>query len=407
MKRFFLLLLLISSVFASYGHSRITVERTWTIENVEGSAVDFRGALAVNGTNQRVMAILTEPEMDYEQDADGTIWLLYKGEMNDSKFILKGTAIVDVNYDTHILSDSSLPDQDLSFTNLTAADDSISAMASKLADERSSLRTIESLVNWVHKTVEYDVIYWGQAKSAKQVFQLKRGVCVEYTHLLISLARSLGFETRYVSGYVFANSWQPHAWTEIHVPGHGWLSVDATFGQVGILDNTHVAIDYGEDQSSIYDLLLTQYGNATLEVQDNVTTGFLSEEDNPVLLSIKFDNKTYVTDVTITNNRPEYLYGSYSFMVPSAYGQQESSVLLFEPHETVHLYHGLNHSLFENGYSYTIPISSSFNDASAEETLHISIDNNNATDEQNNGAVPAPCVASILLVVLLFSRSII
>ena len=407
MKRILFFILLIYFAFASYGDARITLERTWTIGGVEGSTIDFRGALAVNNTNQRVMAALTEPEVDYEQDENGTIWLFYKGQMEDSEFVIKGTAVVDVNYDTHILSDSSLPRQELPFTDLTVPDEFISAQAAELADEQSSLRTIANLVNWIHGTVEYDVEYWGQTKSAKEVFQLRRGVCVEYTHLLISMARSLGFETRYVSGYVFADTWQPHAWTEIYVPGYGWLPADATFGQVGILDNSHVAIDFGEDQSAIYDLLLSQYEDATLEVHDKVTPGFLSEESNPALLSLDFDNKTYVVDVTITNNRPEYLYGSYSFLVPPDYGESESSLLLLGPHETVHRYHGLNHSLFEAGYVYNIPVSASFNDASAEESLRVSVSNNGVADTQNNGAPSAPCMTAILLLGLLFSRTII
>jgi transglutaminase-like putative cysteine protease len=407
MKRILFFMLLVSFVFAtSYGHSRITIERTWLMENVEDGLIDFRGALAVNGTNQRVMAVFTEPEMDYEEDENGTIWLFYKGKMNDSTFAIKGTAIVDVDYDTHILSDSSLPEGSLSFTNLTAADDFISAQAMGLSDEQSSLRTVANLVNWVHNAVEYDVSFWGQARPAVEVFQLRKGVCVEYTHLLISMARSLGFETRYVSGYVFANSWQPHAWAEIDIPGYGWLPADATFSQVGILDSSHLAVNYGDDQSYIYDLLLSQRDNATLEVQDKVTTGFFSDESNPALLSIDFDKSTYVTDVSINNPRAEYLYGSYNFLVSSAYGKSESSVLLLMPNENLHVYHGLNHSLFENGYSYNIPLSASFNDATAEETITIDMDN----DGVGNGQEEAPsvsCVPSFLLLALVISRAII
>ncbi len=368
--------------------------------------MDFRGALAVNGTNQRVLAIFTEPELEYEQDENGTIWLLYKGKTNGSELVIKGTATVDVNYDTQILSDSVPPSRNLSVTNLTGANADISLQARALADKQSSLRTIVNLVNWVHKTVEYDVAYWEEAKSAEEVFRLRRGVCVEYTHLLISMARSLGFETRYVSGYVFANTWQPHAWAEIDVPGYGWLPADATFGQVGILDNSHLTIDYGRDQSDIYDLLICENENATLKVQDRVTPIFFSEEANPASLRIDFDDETLVVDVTMSNNRPEYLYGSYNFVVPSSHGQRESSVVLLRPKETLHAYHGLNHSLFESRFSYLVPVSASFNGAKAEKTLNITADGSTANG-QKNSYVPAPCAVPALLLGLLISRAVI
>lgn len=409
MKRLFIFLLLVCALFASsptYGYSRLTVERAWTIGDANGSPIDFRGALAVNGTNQRVVAVITEPEMEYTQEGDGTIWLSYKGEANSSEFIIRGTAIVDVNYDTHILSDSPLPENNLSFTNLTLPDASISAKAKELTDRQSSLKTIANLVNWVHGTVEYDVGYWGEVKSAREVFQQRRGVCVEYTHLLISMARSLGFETRYTSGYVFSNSWQPHAWAEIYVPGYGWLPADATFGQVGILDSSHVVIDYGEEQPSIYDLLICQNENATLTVRDKVTSSFFSEESHPARVVMDFDEKTYVIDVIVTNNRPEYLYGSYGFVVPTSYGEKESSVVLLEPHETVRFYHGLNHSIFESGFSYNIPVSASFNDAVVEEDLSISI-SGDGPEAQEGEAAPPPCLASVLLIGMLLSRAVI
>jgi hypothetical protein len=219
------------------------------------------------------------------------------------------------------------------------------------------------MVNWVHDYVEYDLDYWGQIKSAKEVFSEKRGVCVEYTHLLLSLLRSVGFEARYVNGYVKAHNWQPHAWTEIYVPEYGWLPADPTFGQVGLLDNTHVAINYGLDQASAFDLLITQDQNAEIDVSEKVSENFLSEDPKGVIVDLDFNAKDSYAEVKMTNTRPDYAFGSYLFYAPDITGDTNSSVILLAPSQTTYRYHVVNYSLFEEGLFTDIPISASFNDA--------------------------------------------
>ncbi len=368
MKKLFILLLF-SICFAGYGDSRITVERTWTIEDVEGNFIDFEGPLIVNNSNQEIKYIGIESHGKYVQDDSGTFWVQYKGNLSDSKLSVTATATVNIDYDTNITSDVPLPGKALRATELTTANEKIVSQAHLLAVNSSSLATITNLVNWVHDSVKYDESYWDMTKSAEEIFEERHGVCVHYTHLLISMARSLGFETRYVNGYVLANNWQPHAWAEIYLPSYGWIAADATYGQVGILDNSHVALAYGEDQLSIHDMLLSRNQNATLEVKDKITKNFLLEDPNNISISIEFDNETYVIDVLITNHHPEYVFGSYKFL--NRYAGKESSVILLKPHETIHRYYGLNHSLFNNSHSYNVPVSASFNDAKEEKVFRI------------------------------------
>ncbi|MGY6768080.1 transglutaminase family protein [Komagataeibacter sp. NFXK3] len=64
------------------------------------------------------------------------------------------------------------------------------------------------------------------------------GSCRDTAWLLIAILRRLGFAARFVSGYLF----QPerdapgqlgcelHAWTQVHVPGAGWVGLDTTSG---------------------------------------------------------------------------------------------------------------------------------------------------------------------------------
>ncbi|MDD5340231.1 MAG: transglutaminase-like domain-containing protein [Candidatus ainarchaeum sp.] len=370
-KHLLLLILLLSVAFSAFGYSRITLERTWLIHANDGDSLDFQGALVLNNSHQRVIAVTAGPGVKQELGEGGTLKLHYKGKMNGSSMWINATAIVDVDYDTSLHSDPPLPSANRSFTNLTMPDAAIEAQARTLAQQNSSLATIRDLVNWVHSSMKYDVSYWGQVVPANEVFRDRRGVCVEYTHLLISMARSLGFDTRYVSGYVYSNSWQPHAWAEIYVPDYGWLPADATFGQVGMLEGTHLAIVKGDDQASVYDVLLSD-NNATLEARDQVVSGFFSNDSRQVEVSLYPDNYTYVVTVDIANKRPEYVFGSYEFLADSAYGQQEIGILLLQPYETVRRQYLLNSSHFQEGYTYTLPVSAAFNDARAEKAVIIS-----------------------------------
>ena len=89
------------------------------------------------------------------------------------------------------------------------------------------------------------------------------GVCQDFAHLLIAMARKRGLPARYVSGYLVPRrTAEPgasieeviggqasHAWTEIYIPQIGWLGFDPTLGRpVGL---QHVRIAYGRDYGDV------------------------------------------------------------------------------------------------------------------------------------------------------------
>lgn len=77
------------------------------------------------------------------------------------------------------------------------------------------------------------------------------GVCQDFAHLFIAVARSWGVPARYVMGYldpgICATGEQlaTHAWAEALVPAAGWVGFDATHN---LLANDHyVAVAVGRD----------------------------------------------------------------------------------------------------------------------------------------------------------------
>jgi transglutaminase-like putative cysteine protease len=94
------------------------------------------------------------------------------------------------------------------------------------------------------------------------LLEARVGVCQDFAHVVIAMARSLGIPARYVSGYLFAVSEREaddpevdevdvktHAWVEVAVPGFGWWGLDPTNKQeVGL---RHVKIGHGRDYDDV------------------------------------------------------------------------------------------------------------------------------------------------------------
>ncbi len=62
------------------------------------------------------------------------------------------------------------------------------------------------------------------------VLEQGKGVCQDFTHLMIAVLRSFGVPARYVSGYIHRpnEDSQSHAWCEVWLPELGWFGIDPT-----------------------------------------------------------------------------------------------------------------------------------------------------------------------------------
>src|SRR5688572_5552484 len=66
--------------------------------------------------------------------------------------------------------------------------------------------------------------------TAFDVYVKRRGVCQDFTNLMICLARLLGVPARYVCGYIYTGPKTPnrvqseasHAWVQLYLPQVGW-----------------------------------------------------------------------------------------------------------------------------------------------------------------------------------------
>ena len=91
----------------------------------------------------------------------------------------------------------------------------------------------------------------------EDILETRKGVCQDYAHVMISIARSWGVPTRYVSGYLYVedDEGQPipaeagHAWVECRLPGIGWLGFDPTNNR--LVGEQHVRVAVGRDYEDV------------------------------------------------------------------------------------------------------------------------------------------------------------
>lgn len=81
--------------------------------------------------------------------------------------------------------------------------------------------------------------------TAEDALESHRGVCQDYTHILISLLRSEGYAARYVCG-VYPGSETSHAWAEV-LRDNIWIGIDPV--NMRLCDDTYAVLARGADGS--------------------------------------------------------------------------------------------------------------------------------------------------------------
>jgi transglutaminase-like putative cysteine protease len=85
----------------------------------------------------------------------------------------------------------------------------------------------------------------------------RRGVCQDFAHIFITLARQLGIPCRYVSGYLFhrddaddrSDPDASHAWVEAYLPGLEWIGIDPTNNL--FTGERHIRVAVGRDYADV------------------------------------------------------------------------------------------------------------------------------------------------------------
>jgi transglutaminase-like putative cysteine protease len=138
-------------------------------------------------------------------------------------------------------------------------------------------RALDELTLAISREFAYDRAVTTVYSAVDEVLALRAGVCQDFAHLFIAVARAMGVPARYVSGYIHAPgaaSTASHAWAEAWVPGRGWVGYDATH-PVRAGEN-HVRLAIGRDYSDAAPTRGIYIGSATGAMDVTVRTRELS-----------------------------------------------------------------------------------------------------------------------------------
>lgn len=117
----------------------------------------------------------------------------------------------------------------------------------------------EAIRSWIHTHIRYQYGTSDASTTAVDTARQRVGVCRDFTHLGISLCRSLNIPARMVVGYLYQlDPMDLHAWFEAYVNGR-WYTFDATQEQPR---GNRITVAYGRDAADV--AFTTQFGPMTL-----------------------------------------------------------------------------------------------------------------------------------------------
>jgi len=124
----------------------------------------------------------------------------------------------------------------------------------------SAAGTAMNLCNRIHRDFTYDGDATTVRTRASDAFKLKRGVCQDFSHIMIAGLRGLGIPAGYVSGFLrtippkgkprLEGADAMHAWVKVWCGRDaGWQEFDPTNGMRA--SNDYITVGYGRDYSDV------------------------------------------------------------------------------------------------------------------------------------------------------------
>ena len=125
---------------------------------------------------------------------------------------------------------------------------------------------LAALTALIHTEFTYDSQATTVTSTLEEVLAARHGVCQDFAHVGVAVARSVGLAARYVSGYLrtartddgalgtravdqMIGSAASHAWLSVLSPGTGWVDIDPT--NRTFVDQRFVTTAWGRDYTDV------------------------------------------------------------------------------------------------------------------------------------------------------------
>jgi transglutaminase-like putative cysteine protease len=118
------------------------------------------------------------------------------------------------------------------------------------------LTAIKTLTRTIYDSFEYQSGITEVHSPIEHALRERRGVCQDFAHIMIAIARAWGVPARYVSGYMYhrgakdrSGADATHAWVETYLPSLGWVGFDPTNNIV--IGERYVRAAVGRDYNDV------------------------------------------------------------------------------------------------------------------------------------------------------------
>lgn len=128
---------------------------------------------------------------------------------------------------------------------------------SGIAQGDDPLKSLLRLSDTLYRSFQYVPGSTSAISPIEDILESGQGVCQDYAHLMIAIARSWGIPARYVSGYLYVagqngehiSSRASHAWVECLLPNLDWVGFDPT--NRSMADERHLRMAVGRDYKDV------------------------------------------------------------------------------------------------------------------------------------------------------------
>ncbi|HTQ13140.1 MAG TPA: transglutaminase family protein [Rhizomicrobium sp.] len=140
-------------------------------------------------------------------------------------------------------------------------------------DPLSALRHLNAAI---YEAFDYEPGVTEVHSPIDHALEAERGVCQDFAHIMIAVARSWGIPSRYVSGYLHHGKDKDrsaddatHAWMEAWLPSLGWIGFDPTNNILPA--ERHIRVAVGRDYADVPPARGTYKGGAQSELAISVS----------------------------------------------------------------------------------------------------------------------------------------
>jgi transglutaminase-like putative cysteine protease len=133
-----------------------------------------------------------------------------------------------------------------------------------------------AIMRWINSEFSYEPGTTDAETHSDTAFQLRKGVCQDFAHVMLGMCRAIGIPARYASGYIFTGgkdaligAQASHAWCEVYLPETGWIGFDPT--NAVLADDRYIKVAVGRDYEDVAPVRGAYLGNATCRMRVEVS----------------------------------------------------------------------------------------------------------------------------------------